>query len=115
MQRKIHKIDATGQALGRLAVQIAVILRGKGKANFQRYLDVGDAVEVSGIRGMKFTGKKMKQKKYYKHSGYPGGLRVQTLEENFKKNPSIVLRQAVLGMLPKNRMRAEFIKHLIIK
>lgn len=114
MERQIHKIDASGQTLGRLASQIAVLLRGKGKANFQRHLDLGDGVEVFNIGKLKFTGKKYKQKKYFRHSGYPGGLNIQTLEEKFTKNPIKVLRDAVFGMLPKNRTRAKTIKRLII-
>lgn len=112
--RKTHKIDASGKALGRLAAEIAVLLRGKGKANFQRHLDLGDGVEVSNIEKLKFTGKKFKQKEYFKHSGYPGGLIKRTLEEKFTKDPVQVLRHAVFGMLPKNKTRAKTIKRLKI-
>ena len=111
---KMHKIDATEQKLGRLAAQVAVLLRGKGKPAFLRYIDAGDEVQVFNIKNLKFTGKKLEQKIYYKHSGYPGGLRKRTLEEAFKKDPKNVLRQAVLGMLPKNRTRAKIIKRLKI-
>lgn len=111
---KMHKIDATGQKLGRLAAQVAVLLRGKGKPAFLRHLDMGDEVQVFNIQNLKFTGKKLQQKIYYKHSGYPGGLTKKTLEEGFKKDPKNVLRRAVLGMLPKNRTRAKIIKRLKI-
>jgi len=111
---KMHKINATGQKLGRLAAQVAGLLRGKGKPAFLRHLDMGDEVQVFNIQNLKFTGKKLEQKIYYKHSGYPGGLTKRTLEEVFKKDPRNVLRQAVFGMLPKNRTRAKIIKRLKI-
>lgn len=114
MQNKIHKIDASGQVLGRLAVQIAVLLRGKKKPAFLRHIDSGDEIEVFNAQNLKFTGKKMKQKIYYKHSGYPGGLRKRSLGEIFLQNPAAVLRQAVYGMLPKNRTRDKIIKRLKI-
>ncbi len=112
LERKIHKIDAAGKILGRLAVQIAVLLRGKQKAAFLRYIDSGDTVEVSNSDKIKFTGKKLKQKIYWRHSGYPGGVRKQTLEEKIKKEPEKVLLQAVYGMLPKNKTRDKIIKRL---
>jgi len=111
-ESKIHKIDASGQILGRLAVQIAVLLRGKGKADFQRHIDNGDEIEVYNIEKLRFTGEKTTQKIYYRHSGYPGGLSKKSLEDKFFKDPSDVLRQAVLGMLPKNKTRAKIIKRL---
>jgi len=113
-ETKIHKIDASGKILGRLAAQIAVLLRGKGKAVFLRHMDMGDQVEVYNAKNLKFTGKKSEQKIYYKHSGYPGGLRKKSLGEKFKKDSCWVLRQAVLGMLPKNKTRSKTIKKLKI-
>lgn len=115
MEKNIYKIDASGKILGRLAAEIAVLLRGKNKPDFQRHLDGGAAVEVANAGKLKFSGKKMKQKIYYKHSGYLGGLKAEALEVKFKKNPAEVLRRAVLGMLPKNKTRAKIIKRLIIK
>jgi len=112
--KKIHKIDASGKSLGRLATQIAVMLRGKGKAEFLRHIDMGDEVEVSNVKKLKFTGKKLEQKIYYRHSGYPGGLIKKSLGEKFEKDPSWVLRQAVFGMLPKNKTRSKTIKKLKI-
>ncbi|OGZ33497.1 MAG: 50S ribosomal protein L13 [Candidatus Portnoybacteria bacterium RBG_13_41_18] len=114
MEKKIHKIDASGKVLGRLATQIAVLLRGKGKVNFLRYIDSGDFVEVVNAQNIKVTGKKMTQKIYYTHSLYPGGLKAQKLEVKFAKNPGLVLRQAVYGMLPKNKTRNKIIKRLKI-
>ncbi len=114
MEQKIYKIDATGKVLGRLAASLAVILRGKQKAQFERHIDRGDKVEVANVSKIKYTENKAKQKIYYRHSGYPGGLGRQTLENKFKNNPAQVLRQAVYGMLPKNKTRAQLIKKLIM-
>jgi large subunit ribosomal protein L13 len=115
MENKIHTIDAKNKVLGRLAVEIALLLRGKGKRGFASHIDSGDSVVVKNIREMKFTGRKAKQKIYYRHSGYLGSLRETTLEKLFEKNPAEVLRKAVLGMLPKNRTRAKIINRLKIE
>ena len=109
---KTYHIDAKGKVLGRLASRIAVILTGKHKPEYIPYLDKGDKVVVKNVSEMKITGKKMKQKKYYRHSGYPGGLKTKTLEEVFSKNPAEVLRRAVWNMLPKNKLRKQRIKRL---
>ncbi len=112
MSQETHKIDASGKILGRLATQVAILLRGKNKPVFLRYKDSGDTVEVFNADKLKFTGKKLKQKIYFRHSGYPGGLTAISLEKKLSKNPAQVLRQAVLGMLPKNKTRAKIIKRL---
>ena len=112
MQRQTHIIDATGKVLGRLASEIAVLLRGKHKPDFVPYKDQGDFVKIKNTDKLKFTGKKFANKKYYHHSGYPGGLKAITLEKLFYKNPEEVLRKAVWGMLPKNKLRKEQIKRL---
>lgn len=109
-----YKIDATGKILGRLAVELAVLLRGKNQPGFLRHIDAGNFAEVENVKNLKFTGKKPLQKIYFRHSGYPGGLRAQKLEDKFKKDPASVLRSAVYGMLPKNRTRAKTIKRLKI-
>ncbi|MDD5590245.1 MAG: uL13 family ribosomal protein, partial [Candidatus Portnoybacteria bacterium] len=83
--------------------------------DFLRYLDNGDEVEVFNAGKIKFTGKKKAQKTYYRHSGYPGGFRAETLEKKFAKNPAEVLRLAIMGMLPKNRTRSKIIKRLKIR
>jgi large subunit ribosomal protein L13 len=114
IERKIQKLDATGQAVGRLSTQIVLILRGKDKPTFQPHLDEGDFVEVSNCDQMKFTGKKLDQKEYITHSNYPGGLKRKKVAEVFESNPGDVLRRAVMGMLPKNKLRAEMIKRLKI-
>jgi large subunit ribosomal protein L13 len=110
--RETHTIDATNKTLGRLASQIAVLLRGKQKPDFVPYKDMGDFVLVRNVEKIKITGKKMEQKKYYRHSGYPGGLKEIPLKTLFKKNPAEVLRKAVLGMLPKNKLRKKQINRL---
>ncbi len=112
MERKTHTIDATGKVLGRLAVQVAVLLRGKHKPDFAPHKDAGDFVVVKNIEKIKVTGKKFKQKIYYHHTGYLGGLKAVPFERLFEKDPTMVLRKAVFGMLPKNRLRAKMIKRL---
>jgi len=112
MERKTHTIDVTNKVLGRLATEIAVLLRGKHKPDFAPYKDMGDFVVIKNADKLKISGKKMEQKKYYHHTGYPGGLKEMPLQKLFEKNPGEVLRKAVLGMLPKNRLRAKMIKRL---
>ena len=112
MKRKTHTIDATDKVLGRLATEIAVLLRGKHKPDFVPYRDMGDFVIVKNVSKLKITGKKMEQKKYFRHSGYLGGQKETPFKKIFKTNPAEVLRKAVFGMLPKNRLRAEQIKRL---
>ncbi len=112
MKRHTHIIDAKGKTLGRLASQIAILLRGKHKPDFRPHEDKGDFVIVKNVKEIKITGKKMKQKKYYHHSGYPGGLKEVSLEKLFKERPAEVLRKAVWGMLPKNKLRKKMIKRL---
>ena len=110
----IHKIDAKNQILGRLASKIAFILQGKHKPYYQPNKPGDDIVEVYNVDKIKITGKKLKQKQYFKHSGYPGGVKFIKLKELFQKNPGEVLKKAVYGMLPKNRLRKLRIKRLKI-
>ncbi|MFH1462231.1 MAG: 50S ribosomal protein L13 [bacterium] len=112
MERKIHTIDAEGKVLGRLAAEIAILLRGKQKPDFVPHKDMGDNVVVKNVEKMRFTGKKMGQKQYHHHSGYLGGLKTISLEKLFQKEPAEVMRKAVWGMLPKNKLRAQQIKRL---
>lgn len=115
MERKTHTIDATDKILGRLAVEIAVLLRGKHKPDFAPNKDMGDIVVVKNIENLRFDEKKMEQKKYYRHSGYLGGIKEISLKDLFKKDPEKVLKKAVFGMLPKNKLRPLMIKRLKIE
>lgn len=112
-QRKTHNLDATDQAVGRLASRIALLLRGKNKATYKPNLDEGDIVVVLNIKKIKITGQKIFQKKYHHYSGYPGGLKTKKLSELFEKNPNEVLWRAVYHMLPKTKLRKEMMKRLI--
>lgn len=113
--RETHTIDATGQRLGRLAVKVALLLRGKAKPDFVLNQDMGDFVIIKNIRQMEFTGKKLEQKKYFHHSGYIGGVREKPMGELFKERPGEVLRIAVYGMLTKNKLRSQQIKRLKVE
>lgn len=112
MERNTHTIDATGKVLGRLATEIAILLRGKHKPIFVLNRDMGDFVIVKNANKIKITGRKLIQKKYYRHSGYPGGLKEIPLKKIFEKDPGRVLKMAVFGMLPKNKLRPKQIKRL---
>jgi large subunit ribosomal protein L13 len=111
-EQKTHLIDATNKSLGRLAVEIAILLRGKHKVDFVPYKNMGDVVIVKNVDKVKLTGKKLLQKKYYKHTGYTGHLKEISLEKLFEKSPELVLKKAVYGMLPKNKLRDKIIKRL---
>lgn len=113
-KRKTHTIDASGKVLGRLATQIVILLRGKNKPDFSPNKDIGDFIIVKNIKKIRFTGKKFDQKKYFRHSGYLGGLKETSLKKLFEREPGAILRKAVWGMLPKNRLRAKEIKRLKI-
>lgn len=110
-----YTIDAANKPLGRLATKIATLLRGKHKPDFVPYKDMGNFVMVKNVDKIKITGKKLKQKIYYRHSGYPGGLSGAPMEKVVaEKGFGEVLRKAVWGMLPKNKLRARQIKRLKI-
>lgn len=108
-------IDATDQILGRLAVDVATKLRGKDKPSFERHLLSGEPVTVINVEKIRVTGKKLHDKKYYRHSGYLGNLKSVTMGELMEKNPQRVLQLAVSGMLPKNKLRKVWLKNLTIK
>lgn len=108
------RIDATNKTLGRLASEIAEILQGKHKANFLPYKKGKEVIEVENTDKIKITGRKLKDKIYWRYSGYPGGLKKVTLGELFEKDPGEVLKRAVLGMLPKNRLQRQRIRRLKI-
>jgi large subunit ribosomal protein L13 len=102
--REWYVVDADGQTLGRLATRIADALRGKNKPQYTPHVDTGDFVVVVNAEKVAVTGKKLDEKRYYRHSGYPGGLRSRTLREQLDRRPEEVLRKAVKGMLPRNRL-----------
>jgi len=112
MIRQVHKIDATGQAVGRLASSIALLLRGKNKPSFRPNMDEGDIVEISNVELMKITGKKLEQKLYRRHSGFPGGLKEVSMKKLMADKPFDVLRNAVSRMLPKIKFRDDMLKRL---
>jgi len=105
-------VDAAGQTLGRLATEVARLLRGKHKPTFTPHLDVGDFVVVINAERVRLTGRKLEQKKYYRHSRYPGSLRTETAREAMEKHPERVIRAAVWGMLPKNRLGRKLLRKL---
>jgi large subunit ribosomal protein L13 len=114
IQREWLVIDAKDQTLGRLATQIAHILRGKHKPIFSPHMDVGDFVIVINCEKIHVTGNKLDAKRYYRHSGYPGGIRSVTLRQQLDRFPDRVIRTAVRGMLPKNKLGRQMIKKLKI-
>lgn len=112
-QRKTIAVDAENKSLGRLAVEVAVLLRGKNKPTYVPYKDVGDTVLVKNVDKMKFTGNKLENKNYFHFTGYLGNLKKRTSKEFLiKRGPKEVLRTAVMGMLQKNKLRAKQIKRL---
>ena len=111
VQRQWHVIDATDVVLGRLASQVAVLLRGKHKPTFAPHVDTGDFVVIVNADKVALTGNKLEQKRAYRHSGYPGGLRSRTYVEMLEKHPAKAVEKAVRGMLPKNSIaRAQITK-----
>ncbi|MFQ5854522.1 MAG: 50S ribosomal protein L13 [Anaerolineae bacterium] len=114
IEREWWVVDAEGKTLGRLASEVAKILRGKHKAYYTPNLDCGDFVIVLNADKVRVTGNKLDEKVYYRHSGYPGGLRSLTLREQLQKHPTRAVRLAVWGMLPHNRLGRRMIKKLKI-
>jgi len=114
IKREWHLIDANSQVVGRLSTQVAHLLMGKNKSYYTPTLDCGDYVVVINAKSVMFSGKKEKQKVYYRHSGYPGGLKYRTPEQVREKKPEDLIRHAVVGMLPKNKMGKLMIKKLYI-
>ena len=112
--RNWYEIDAEGKILGKIATEIAVRLMGKHKPSYTPHVDGGDFVVVVNADKFAVTGKKMLNKKYYRHSGYPGGLKVRSLEEMLEKKPTEVIRKAVERMLPKNKLGNQMINRLKI-
>ncbi len=112
IQKEWYVVDAQGQTLGRLATRIATVLRGKHKPIYTPHVDCGDYVIVVNADKIHVTGQKMTQKFYYRHSGYPGGLKKVTLRDQLQKFPDRVIEAAVRGMLPKNRLGRRMFKKL---
>ena len=113
-EREWLVVDATGKTLGRLATQLADALRGKRKPEYTPHCDVGDFVIVVNAEKVVVTGKKREEKRYYRHSGYPGGLRSRTFEEMLDRRPEEIIRLAVKGMLPRNRLARAQLRKLKI-
>ncbi|GJQ61310.1 MAG: 50S ribosomal protein L13 [Melioribacteraceae bacterium] len=112
VDRKWYVVDATDQVLGRLAAQVARVIRGKHKPVFTPNTDTGDFVIILNADKVKMTGKRELQKKYFRHSGYPGGVKFTTFQEAKDKKPEFIIENAVKGMLPKNRLGRKLIKKL---
>ncbi|MDX1414593.1 MAG: 50S ribosomal protein L13 [Candidatus Promineifilaceae bacterium] len=112
IERKWYVVDAEGQTLGRLASKIAVVLRGKHKPVYSPSVDCGDYVIVLNADKIAATGQRMEQKTYYRHSGYPGGIRSITLREQLEKYPTRPVELAVRGMLPKNKLGRKMLRKL---
>lgn len=112
--RAWHEIDASSAPMGRVATQIAVLLRGKNKRDFTPYMDMGDFVVAVNVDKLKFTGRKIEQKKYYHHSGYLGGLKTKTLKDEIVRSPETVLRKAVFSMIDDIKFRKTILSRLKI-
>lgn len=112
IKRQWHLIDAKDKILGRMATEVAKILMGKNKPIFVPYLDTGDFVVITNASKVKVTGKKMQTKNYVRHSGYPGGLKVETFDKLINRRPEYIIEHAVKGMLPHNKLGKKMIKKL---
>jgi len=109
------RIDATNKVFGRLASEIALLLRGKNKPSFQPNITPQEKIIVENIEKIVFTGKKLEQKEYFRYSGYHGGLKTRFLNKEFAKNPGVVFKKTVYDMLPKNKTRDKIIKNLTVE
>jgi large subunit ribosomal protein L13 len=114
VERKWYVVDAEGQTLGRLATEIAHILRGKNKPQYTPHVDTGDFVVAVNAEKVVVTGRKAEQKVYRRHSGYPGGLKETSYEQMMERRPTEILRRAVKGMMPKNRLARQQLRKLKI-
>lgn len=114
IKREKYTFDADGKILGRLATEVATILMGKNKPNHVPYLDNGDFVVITNASKIKVTGKKSQDKKYTRHSGYPGGLKVETFDKMQARRPEYIIEHAVKGMLPNNKLGQKMIKKLTV-
>lgn len=114
IDRKWHLIDVKGKIVGRVANEIAALLQGKGKVSYAPYLDNGDYVVVVNASSVKLSGSKMQDKVYARYSGYPGGLKQITAGELIQRNPTRIMKEAVSGMLPKNKLRDRRLARLFV-
>lgn len=112
IDRKWHTLDASGKSLGRLAANAAQLLIGKSKSNYTPHMDGGDFVIIVNASEVKITGNKAASKKYYRHSGFPGGIRSKTYSEIYAENPTLAIQKAIRGMLPVNKLREPRLKRL---
>lgn len=112
VEKKWWLVDADGKVLGRLATQVAVLLRGKHKPQFADFVDTGDFVVVVNAEKISVTGRKTEEKVYYSHSQYPGGLKTKALKDVLEKEPEEAIRKAVRGMIPKNKLGRQVFKKL---
>lgn len=112
IERRHYVVDAEGQVLGRLASKVASLLRGKNKANYSPHLDVGDFVIIVNASKIEVTGRKLEQKSYFRHSGYPKGAKRVPMKTLMQSRPDEVLRRAIRGMLPKNKLGRKMLKKL---
>jgi len=114
IKREWHLVDVKDQVLGRISTQIAQLLMGKSKPYFVRNLDCGDFVVVINAKNVKVTGKKETLKKYYRYSGYPGGFKAEVLGDLRQRRPGEIIKHAVSGMLPQNRLKSKMLKRLLV-
>ena len=110
--RKHYVVDAEAKVLGRLSTEVASLLRGKGKVNYSPHLDTGDFVVVVNAAKIEVTGNKLDQKTYFRHSGHPGGAKFKTMRRLMEERPDEVVRRAIRGMLPKNKLGKRMLKKL---
>jgi len=114
IKREWHLVDVKDKILGRIASDIALLLMGKSKPYFVRNLDLGDYVVVINAKNVRTTGKKEDLKKYFRFSGYPGGLKAETLKELRERKPEEIITHAVSGMIPQNKLKAQMLKRLYV-
>jgi large subunit ribosomal protein L13 len=114
IKREWWQADASKFVLGRLSTRVANILRGKHKATFAPHMDIGDFVVIKNAEKVKFTGRKLTQKKYHRHTGYPGGVRTKSLADRMEKEPANVIRDSVMHMIDNNRLRKNILRRLKI-
>ena len=114
VNKKWHVVDATGKTLGRLSSRVAQVLRGKQKVNYTPHMDMGDFVIIINAEKVLLTGNKEEQKEYFRHTNYPGGAKTSSLKLLRTKNPEFILKNAVKGMLPHNKLGKKILEHLKI-